>query len=51
VGLAQRLARREIDARSPNAMAAVLHGLMNVSRDSEFDQRLESVERATGVKR
>jgi hypothetical protein len=51
VWLAQRLVRREIDARSANAMAAVLHGLMAVSRDSEFEQRLESLERATGARR
>jgi hypothetical protein len=51
VWLAQRLVRREIDARSANAMAAVLHGLMTVSRDAELEQRIESVERATGVRR
>ncbi len=51
VWLAQRLARREIDARSANAMAAVLHGLMTVSRDAEIEQRIESIERATGARR
>lgn len=51
VWLAQRLARREVDARSANAMAAVLHGLVNATRESEQEQRLGSLERAAGLRR
>lgn len=51
VWLAQRLAQRSIDARTGNAMAAVLNGLVAATREHELHLRLDALERATGKRR
>ncbi len=51
VWLAQRLAQRRMDARTGNAMAAVLNGLVTATREHELHLRLDALERATGKRR
>jgi|CXWL01.1.fsa_nt_gi hypothetical protein len=45
---ARGLARGTIDARTANAMAAALRGLLDAIKDNEADSRLRSLEAALG---